>query len=96
MSENEAPYALRLCTELRLNGFKVDMDYNNRNLKANFKQADKLNSKFIIIIGEEEVKERFLTIKNNHTKEEEKVDFDYLVMYLDEKLNEECDCCHHE
>ena len=55
-----------------------------------------LNSKFIIIIGEEEVKERFLTIKNNHTKEEEKVDFDYLVMYLDEKLNEECDCCHHE
>lgn len=96
MSENEKGFALDLCMSLRLNGFKTDMDYNNRNLKANFKQADKLNSKFIIIIGEEEVKERFLTIKNNHTKEEEKVDFDYLVMYLDEKLNEECDCCHHE
>lgn len=100
MSENEKEEALKLCMNLRLNGFKADMDYNSRNLKANFKQADRLSSKFIIIIGEEELKEGLLTIKNNHTKEEEKIEKDYIAMYLDEKLSAVCDCddchCHDE
>ena len=95
MSELEKAYSLRLCTELRLNGFVVDMDYNNRNLKSNFKQADRLNSKFVIIVGEEEVNTNILTIKNNETKEEEKIDANYLVYYLDEQLSlnhDHCDC----
>ena len=100
MSENEKGNALRLATNLRLNGFRVDIDYCSRNLKSNFKQADRLNSKFIIIIGEEEVKENFVTIKNNETKEEQKIELDYLIYYLDEMLNmeEECDCenCNHD
>ncbi len=99
MSENEKEYALRLSTNLRLNGFKIDMDYCSRNLKSNFKQADRLKSKFIIIIGEDEVKNNYVTIKNNHTQEEDKIELDYLIYYLDEKLNDEideCDCdeCH--
>ena len=39
-------------------GFKTDIDYMNRNIKSNFKQADKLDSRFIIIIGEEEMKSK--------------------------------------
>lgn len=100
MSENEQEEAFKLCMNLRLNGFKIDMDYNNRNLKSNFKQADRLGAKFIIIVGEEEIKEGLLTIKNNHTKEEEKIEKDYITMYLDEKLSMLCDCddcnCHEE
>ena len=48
MSENEKDYALKICMELRLNGFKTEIDYMNRSLKSNFKQADNLKSKFII------------------------------------------------
>ena len=98
MSENEKPYALTLATNLRLNGFRTDIDYMNRNIKSNFKQADKLNSKFIIIIGEEEVKNNFVTIKNNMTKEENKVSLSDLLYYLDEMLSEHCHCghCDHE
>ncbi len=94
MSENEKAKALRLCMDLRLNGFKVEIDYMNRNLKSNFKQADHLNSKFIIIIGEEEINNNFVTIKNNKTKEEQKVELEYLIYYLDEMLsnNHECTC----
>ena len=79
MSENEKAKALRLCMDLRLNGFKVEIDYMNRSLKSNFKQADHLNSKFIIIIGEEEINNNFVTIKNNKTKEEQKVELEYLI-----------------
>lgn len=83
MSENEKQKSLKLTNNLRMNGFKVDMDYLNRNIKSNFKQADRLNSKFVIIIGEEEIKTNVATIKNNHVKTEEKIEFDKLVEYLD-------------
>lgn len=86
MSENEKQKSLNVTNNLRMNGFKVDMDYLNRNIKSNFKQADRLNSKFVIIIGEEEIKTNVATIKNNHEKTEEKIEFDKLVEYLDRNI----------
>ena len=71
-----------------MNGFSVDIDYMNRNIKANFKQADRLNAKYVIIIGEEEVKSNILTIKNNKTKEEYKIEVDKLVDFFDENIEE--------
>lgn len=89
MSENEKAFAFKLVQNLRLNGFTVDMDYMNRNLKGNFKQADRLNSKYVVIIGEEEVNSKLLTIKNNTTKEEYKVDIDNIINFMDEIMGEE-------
>lgn len=86
MSENEKQKSLNVTNNLRMNGFKVDMDYLNRNIKSNFKQADRLNSKFVIIIGEEEIKTNVATIKNNHEKTEEKIEFDKLMEYLDRNI----------
>lgn len=66
-------------------------------MKSNFKQADRLNSLFVIIIGEDEEKTNVLTVKNNKTKEEYKVELNDLVFFLDENLNGGCDCdddCH--
>ena len=96
MSENEKDVALGLTSDLRLNGFKVELDYMNRNLKSNFKQADRLNAKFIGIIGEDEKKNKYLTIKNNKTKEEFKVKYEDLIYFLDEGLSSHCcgDDCH--
>ena len=88
MSESEKNYAFSLTNTLRLNGFKVDLDYLNRSLKSNFKQADLNNTKFTIIIGEEEIKSKIITIKNNQTREEFKIDEAYLIKFLDEKLGE--------
>ena len=87
MSQNEKDYALSICMDLRLNGFITEIDYNNRNLKNNFKNADRLESKFVIIIGESEKESNILTIKNNNTKEEYKINIDDLINFLDENLN---------
>lgn len=91
-------YAIYLTNRLRMSGFNIDMDYMNRKLANNFKQADRLGAKFIIIIGEEEFKEKIVTIKNNHDKTEYKVKEEDIVDFLDEKLTDECECeeCHHE
>ena len=86
ITDNENNFALNLASELRLNGFKVDMDLTGKNMKSKFKEADRYNSKFVIIIGEEEVKENTLTIRDNLTKEEEKVKIDNLIDYLNTNL----------
>ena len=83
VSENEMDYSINLASFLRDNAFKVDLDFTNKNMKAKFKEADRYNSKFIIIIGENEVKSEVLTIKDNLTKEEVKVERDNLLDYLD-------------
>ncbi|MBS7020668.1 MAG: histidine--tRNA ligase [Firmicutes bacterium] len=107
LEETAKEKAFALTQTLRMNGFTIEMDYMNRNLKGNFKQADRLDAKFVILIGEEEMKQQILTIKNNQTKEEFKIDEDYVVIFLDEKLEEmgmgeletcgdDCCCGHHD
>ena len=91
LSENEMKFSMSILNALRLSGFSADIDFMNRNVKGNFKQADRLNARFIILIGEEEVNTNILTIKDNHTKEEYKVELDDLVEFLDNNIDT-CDC----
>ena len=99
VSDTEKDYAATLVQELRMNGFSVETEYTGRSLKSQFKQADRLNSRFLIILNDEDLKNNEIQIKNNKTKEETKVDIDYLMYVLDEELNsdDDCDCecgCH--
>lgn len=88
MSTNEKEYSLNLVNMLRMNGFSSEMDMLNRNIKSNFKQADRLNSKYVIIIGENEISSNILTIKNNQTKEEYKISVDELINFFDENIED--------
>ena len=92
VSENEKVEALTLCYALRMMGFKVDIDNMNRNVKNNFKQAEKLNAKFAIVVGEEELKEGYFTVKDMKNKSSDEVNTSLIVNYLMEKLTEEEDC----
>ena len=104
VSDEEKKYAAYLSNELRMNGFIVETDYLSRSLKAQFKQADRLNSKFTIVLNSSELKNNEVKIKNNKTKEEEVISLDALIYYLDENIVEDdddssCDCgctCNHE
>ena len=93
VTEEEKKYAAYLLNELRMNGFIVETDYLNRSLKSGFKQADRLNSKFTIVLNSEDIKNHEIKIKNNKTKEENIISIDALIYYLDENLIEhECEC----
>ena len=75
-----------------MNGFIVETDYLNRSLKAGFKQADRLNSKFTIVLNSEDLKQNEVKIKNNKTKEEDVISLYAIIYYLDENITEEDDC----
>lgn len=83
VTEKEVENAVMLVNNLRDNAFSVDMDYTNKKMNAKFKEADRYNAKFIVIIGEDEIKNNRLTIKDNLTKEEVKIERDNLIDYLD-------------
>ena len=87
-----------------MNGFIIETDYLSRSLKAQFKQADRLNSKFTIVLNSSELKNNEVKIKNNKTKEEDVISLDALIYYLDENIVEDDDAsscdygctCNHE
>ena len=86
VNEDEKKYAAYLSNELRMSGFIVDTEYTGRSLKSQFKQADRLNSKFLIILNSEDLNNGEVTVKDNKAKTEEKVLTEYLIYYLDEHL----------
>ncbi len=86
ITERENEYAIDLAQNLRMCGYKVDMDLTGKNMKSKFKEADRYNSKFIIIIGEEEAKTDLLTIRDNLTKEEKKIEVDNLIDFFDTNI----------
>lgn len=89
VAKEQVDYAFSLLQQLRMNGFSVDMDYMGRNLKGNFKQADRLNAEYVLILGEEEVQTELFTIKNNQTQEEYKVESSEFIHFLDTHIKEE-------
>ncbi|QGS51893.1 histidine--tRNA ligase [Spiroplasma tabanidicola] len=82
LSSKSKQFANILMLMLRSAGLKVDGDFMNRSMKSAFKQAEKNNSKNIIIIGDNELKENNVVIKNQQTKDEKKVLFQDIVDYL--------------
>lgn len=68
--------ALRM---LRDHGFRSDMDYMNRKMKAQMKSADRLSAKYVVIIGEDEVAENAVLVRNMENREQEKVTLENLV-----------------
>ena len=94
VNDDEKKYAAYLTNLLRMSGFIVETDYLNRSLKAGFKQADRLNSKFTIVLNSSDLENNEVKIKNNKTKTEEIVNIGALIYYLDENLADadNCDC----
>lgn len=86
VNEEEKTFATRLVQDLRMNGFRVETEYTKRGMKAQFKQADRLKSKFYIILNSEDIKNGEVKVKNASSKQEELVDLDYIIYYLEEAL----------
>ena len=86
VSDTEKDTALYIAQNLRLNGFTTEMDYLGKGLKAQFKAADRFNAKYLVILNDKDLEDMMVNVKDNVTKEEEKVHINDLSDYLDMKL----------
>ena len=74
--DNESKvYTFKVAKELRDLGKVIELDYQNTSFKAQFKLVDRVNPEYILIFGEEEVKNNKVTIKSNLTGEQKTVDY---------------------
>lgn len=71
---------IQLATDLRKYGINTEIYLNNKKLKAKFKYADKLEIPKVIIIGEDEIKENKVKIKDMITGKEVSVDMDAKII----------------
>ncbi len=81
-TEEEKYYSLVLSQNLRLNGVVVENSLNSLSIKSQFRLADKLNTKFLIILNNEDLQKGLITIKDNALKEEIKIDESEIVDYI--------------
>lgn len=79
----EKEYAMALTQDLRLNGFRVETDTMGRSLKGQFKQADRFNPKFLIILNSDDLVAGEIQVKDNLTKETTMVKEAEIDDYLD-------------
>lgn len=74
LGENENLKSIEIAEKLRKKGFYIEKDIMERSFKAQFKYADKIKCKYIIIIGENELESGKVNIKNMETGEEKEVE----------------------
>ncbi|MFV0380528.1 MAG: histidine--tRNA ligase [Anaerorhabdus sp.] len=88
-------YALQVATTCRAYGYKTSLNVVDRSMKSQFKSVDRRNTKVIIIIGEDEVKNEVVSIKFTCDKSQETASFDNFIEVIDDKVNQEshkCNC----
>ncbi len=76
VGEEAKLFTFALANKLRFNGLKVERDNMDRSLKAQMKYANKLNAKFAIVIGEEEMKENKVKLKDMRDGSEVEISID--------------------
>ena len=79
MGDAAFDYAILLARRLRARGKRVYLDFDGRSLKSQMRLADKLKTKSVLIIGDEELKSGTLVLRDMATKEQRNVREEDLV-----------------
>ncbi|WP_405290726.1 histidine--tRNA ligase [Methanobrevibacter sp.] len=85
ISDSVRTKAYEITQKLRKNDIKVDVDLNGKKFKKLMNHADKIKVPKMIIIGEKDLDEGKVTIKDMVSGEQEPVDVDDIVNYLKEE-----------
>jgi histidyl-tRNA synthetase len=87
LGEEAVLAALKLLQQLREAGISAETDYQRRSLKGQMKLADRLGSRVTLMIGEDELAQGVVTLRDMLTKEQRTVAMDDVVRAVAETLN---------
>ena len=82
VNDEEKIKANIITQDLRLNNIICETNVMGKSLKAQFKEADNMNAKNLIILNSEDLSKGLITVKDNVTKEEVKVPEDEIIDYI--------------
>ena len=85
VSSEDIPAAFKIINNLRENGISTETDYLNKSLKAQMRLANKLNVSYVLIVGQEELAEQKITIKNMTDGHQQAVPLKEISSYISNK-----------
>lgn len=74
--------AFNVMQKLRNEGIKAECDHVGRSLKAQFKYANKINAKFIVMVGGDEGLRGMVRVRNLTTREESEMTSGDAIIYI--------------
>ena len=99
MGEKCKSLAMQVATELRVSGYRTDMCFEDVKLGNMFKRAERKGASYAVIIGENEVNNQEVIIKNMATQEQVTCSLEKLIEKISESMGDSCcggECqCHH-
>ncbi len=75
-------HGLWLVRDLRRKGFRVELDDLERNIKGQFKFANRIGARLAVVIGENERERGGVTVKNRESGEQQEVPFQDIPAFL--------------
>ncbi len=82
LGDKAMEYGYLWMSDLNIAGIKSEMDFRGRSLKSLMKRADKLNAGHVLIVGENEIKENAIILRNMNTREQKTLSCDNIVMEI--------------
>ena len=80
---------LELASECRANGYTTEFNILPRSLKAQFKSVERFKAKVVVIVGEEELANNQVNIKDTNTGEQVTVTFDEMIATVEKFIEGE-------
>jgi len=79
LGEDARKEAFPLAFNLRKKGVSVETDYGSKSLKSQLKRSDKLGANFTFIIGEDELKQGVVKVRNMKESKEEDIKLEDII-----------------
>lgn len=89
LGEQANHYAVKLLNDLRIAGLSVEKDYFDKKMKAQMKIASRQKAQYAIIIGDEELAQGSVQIKNMTNFEQQQIALTEIQQFLQQQKLEE-------
>ena len=76
--------SLEIATKLRNAGIETEVYIENKKIKAKFKYADRLQIPYVIVVGEEEITNNVVTLKDMKTGEQQTLKLEDAIKTINE------------
>ncbi len=86
LGEKSLSLAFEWKSALCLEGVKTEMDFGDKSLKSQMKRADRLGAKHVLIVGDNEIKQGSVILRNMTTKEQVTIPIEHVVENIKAKL----------
>jgi histidyl-tRNA synthetase len=86
LGERSRGLAFEWCCRLGQEGVRVEMEFGDKSLKSQMKNADRLGAAYVLMLGDKELDEKVALLRNMRTKEQIALPFEGIIEAIKKEL----------